>query len=268
MNEYIDGSPLPPPLSEEEEIQLWRAYKDDPDQEKRERLINNYMPLVFQTAERMAKQLPNHIDIQDLIGNGSLGLFDAIRLFNPDEGVKFSTYCNLRISGAIRDELRRLDWPSRQARQKVNQVKKAREELEAELGRPPRDHEMAERLGCDDEAYEALLREVQIKSMVSLDRKWDDNDDNEIGPIEMYPDNSAPDPLSELMRAEIKEVALRGLSDDEKHVLVLYYFENLNLKEIGLTLGLSESRVCQIHQKTLNFLKEKFTQHQITPYSF
>lgn len=268
MNEYHEGYTLPPPLSEEEEAILWREYVKDPDEEKRGRLIENYLPLVFQTAERMAKHFPTHLDVQDLISNGNLGLLDAIRKFNPDEGVKFSTYCNLRISGAIRDELRRLDWPSRQLRQKVNLVKKTRESLETELGRPPLDHEMAERLGLEGEEYETLMQEVQIKSMVSLDRKWDDNDDNEIGPIEMYPDTSAPDPLNELIRAEIKEVALRGLSDDEKRVLVLYYYENLNLKEIGMALGLSESRVCQIHQKTLNFLKEKFTQRQITPYSF
>ncbi len=268
MNDYLDDYPLPPPLEEKEEAELWRSYVETRDDEVRSRLIENYLPLVFQTAERMAKHFPTHLDVQDLISYGNLGLLDAIRKFNPDEGVKFSTYCSLRISGAIRDELRRLDWPSRQLRQKVNHVKKTRDSLERELGRPPHDHEMAERLNLSGEEYDSLLQEVQIKSMISLDRKWDDNDDNDVGPIEMLPDSSAPDPLVELIKAEIKEVALRGLSDDEKKVLVLYYYENLNLKEIGVVLDLSESRVCQIHQRTLNFLKEKFTQRHITPYSF
>ncbi len=268
MNEYVEGYTLPPPLGEKEEAELWEIYVKTKDDDVRRRLIENYLPLVFQTAERMAKHFPTHLDVQDLISYGNFGLLDAIRKFNPNEGVKFSTYCNLRISGAIRDELRRLDWPSRQLRQKVNQVKKARETLEVELGRQPTDEEMAEHLQLDAEEYGDLMQKVQIKSMVSLDRKWDDSDDNEVGPIEMLPDTSAPDPLTELMRAEIKEVALRGLSEDEKKVLILYYYENLNLKEIGMVLNLSESRVCQIHQKTLNFLKEKFSARQISPYSF
>ena len=267
MNEYVEDYVAPPPLSDAEEADLWRRYTTTGDEEARARLIENYLPLVFDMAERMSKKFPTYLDVQDLISYGNFGLLDAIRKFNPDEGVKFSTYCNRRINGAIVDELRRLDWPSRQLRQKVNLVKRTREELEVKFGRPAHDHEMAEHLGLEPEAYEDLMRDVQIKSMVSLDRKWDENDDNEVGPIEMLPDTRAPDPLTELTRAEIKEVALKGLSDDEKQVLVLYYYENLNLKEIGMVLNLSESRVCQIHQKTLNFLKQKFTQRQITPYS-
>ena len=143
MNEYAEGYTLPPPLTPEEEGELWRRYVETRDDEVRGRRIEHYLPLVFQTAERLAKYFPTHLDVQDLISYGNLGLLDAIRKFNPYEGVKFSTYCSLRISGAIRDELRRLDWPSRQLRQKVNQVKRVREELEIELGRPAHDHEMA-----------------------------------------------------------------------------------------------------------------------------
>ncbi|MDR0362377.1 MAG: FliA/WhiG family RNA polymerase sigma factor [Planctomycetota bacterium] len=269
MNDITEGyDTLPPALSPEEESELWRVYVETRDDDARSKLIENYLPLVFQTAERLAKHFPTHLDVQDLISYGNLGLLDAIRKFNPDEGVKFSTYCNLRISGAIRDELRRLDWISRQLRSKVNQVKRVREELEIELGRHPYDQEMAERLDITVEEYEVLQQEVQVKTMVPLDRKWDDNGDNDTGPIELLPDAKAADPLNELIRAEIKEVAMRGLSEDEKKVLVLYYYENMNLKEIGLVLNLSESRVCQIHQKTLNFLKQKFTQREITPYMF
>ncbi len=267
MNEYVEDFIPPPPLSTEEEAELWRLYTKEKDEEARARLIENYLPLVFDMAERLAKKYPAYLDVQDLISYGNFGLLDAIRKFKPEEGVKFSTYCNRRINGAIVDELRRLDWPSRQLRQKVNLVKRTREELENRLGRIAYDEEMAEELGLGAEEYEELMRDVHIKSMVSLDRKWDENDDNEVGPIEMLPDTRAPDPLTELTRREIKEVALRGLSEDEKQVLVLYYYENLNLKEIGVVLGLSESRVCQIHQKTLNFLKQSFAQREISPYS-
>ncbi|MDR1519024.1 MAG: FliA/WhiG family RNA polymerase sigma factor [Planctomycetota bacterium] len=267
MNEYREDYGVPAPLGEEEEAELWRRYRGNRDAEARERLITNYMPLVIDMAERASKKLPAFLDVQDLISSGSFGLLDAIEKFNPDECVKFSTYCNRRINGAIVDDLRRQDWPSRQLRQKSNLVKRAREDLENRLGRAPDDREMAEYLGLDREKYQDLLRESQIKSMVPLDRKWDENDDNDIGPIEMLPDAKAADPLAELTRAEIKEVALRGLSEDQKRVLVLYYYENLNLKEIGLALKLSESRVCQIHQQTLNFLRQKFTERQISPFS-
>ncbi|MDR1520085.1 MAG: FliA/WhiG family RNA polymerase sigma factor [Planctomycetota bacterium] len=267
MNDYLDDYTPPPPLGEREETELWRRYRKENDDEARCKLIENYMPLVIEMAERMAKKLPTFLDVQDLCSSGNFGLIDAVEKFDPDEGVKFSTYCNLRINGAIKDELRRQDWPSRQVRQKANTVRRTRDELENRLGRIPDDGEMAEYLGLDRKKYDDLLRDSQIKTMVSLDRKWDDNDDNEIGHIEMLPDAKAADPLAELSRAEIKEVALRGLSEDQKRVLTLYYYENLNLKEIGLALDLSESRVCQIHQQTLEFLKKKFIQRQITPFS-
>ncbi len=267
MNEYVENCIVPPPLSEEEEAALWAQYTETRDEGVRERLVENYLPLVFDIAERMSKRLPDHLDVQDLISFGNIGLLDAVRRFDPAEGVKFSTFCNLRISGSIMDELRRIDWPSRQVRQKVNLIKRTREELETSLGREAGDDEMRERLGLDDKRYRDLLRDVQVKSMVSLDRKWDDSDDNEIGPFETLADTSAPDPLNELIRREVKEVAMKGLSTDEKQVLVLYYYENLNLKEIGAVLNLSESRVCQIHQKTLNFLKQKFSERGITPHT-
>ncbi len=266
MHEYREDFVLPPPLSQEEETELWEVFTKTGDEEARARLIENYLPLVFDQAERMAKKFPTYLEVQELISYGNFGLLDAIRKFNPAEGVKFSTYCNRRINGSILDELRRQDWPSRQLRQKANLVKRTREDLEFSLGRAPRDDEMAEQLQLNAEEYEELLRAIQIKTMVSLDRKWDDNDDKDSGPFEMIPDASAKNPLMEMIRNEIKEVALRGLSRDEKMVLVLYYYENLNLKEIGKVLGLSESRVCQIHNRTLELLREKFVQHEITPH--
>lgn len=252
-------------LTEEQIGATWDAFVATRDQGMRDTLIEHYMPLVYQTAERMANKLPSFVDINDLIGAGTLGLIDAINKFEPERGIKFSTYCCTRVSGAILDELRRLDWAPRLVRSRANQLDRCREDLESALGRRPSDDELAAAMEMDEEQYDSLLRETQVKSMVSLDRKWDEDDDHELGQIEMMADHAALDPLSELERAEIREVAIRGLSDKEKHVLVMYYFDNLTLQEIGKVLGLSESRVCQIHAQTLEFLREKFDQHLATP---
>lgn len=258
------------PTSNLDEATLWELYIRTRDEngdvgELRELLVDNYMILVYQTAERVGKRVPSHIDIQDLISSGAIGLLDAIDNFDPTRGIKFSTYCNPRIYGAIIDEFRRLDWAPRLVRHRASQLERAREDLESELGRPASDDELAEKMGRTPEEFDDLLKETQVRTMVSLDRKWDENDDHEMGPMEMMPDTRAADPLSELARAELKEVAMRGLSECQKKVLVLYYYENLNLKEIGAVLNLSESRVCQIHNQIITFLRHKFSQRHIAP---
>ncbi len=254
----------PSNLSDEEVDRLWAAFAREHTQELRDRLIDHYMILVYQTAERMASRLPDHVNINDLIGWGALGLIDAINRFEHDRGIKFATYCCSRISGQILDELRRLDWIPRLVRVRVHQLARAREDLTCRLGRTPDDEEIAGELGLGMDQYDEFVRETRIKNIVSLNRKHDDEDENELGQIEMLPDVTATNPLTELQRAEIKEVAIRGLSDKQKQVLVMYYFDNLSLKEIGDLLGLSESRVCQIHAQVLEFLKEKFNERQLT----
>jgi RNA polymerase sigma factor FliA len=251
-------------LTEAQVVGLWERFVRERDQETRDALLEHYMPLVYQTAERMAGRLPSFIDVNDLISAGTIGLIDAVNRFDPTQNVKFSTYSNQRISGAIFDELRRLDWAPRLVRSRVNQLERGRQDLESRLGREPTDEEMAAHLECSAEEFAALRKETQVKSMVSLDRKWDEDDDHELGQLETLPDSRAKDPLSELARAEIKEVAIKGLSEKEQMVLVLYYYENLSLKEIGVILELSESRVCQIHAQTLEFLREKFNQREIS----
>ncbi len=254
----------PSPFSDEEVDALWERYVVERSQTIRNQLIEHYMPLVYQTAERMAGKLPSFVDVHDLIGAGNLGLIDAIDRFDPSRGIKFSTYCCTRISGSILDELRRLDWAPRLVRSRVNQLERTREELECLLSRRPTDEELAERMELTPEEYDALLKETQVKNMVSLDRKWDEDDDHELAQLEMLPDNNAADPLTELVRADLKDMAIRGLSEKEKLVLVMYYFDNLSLKEIGAILNLSESRVCQIHAQTLDFLRQKFLARQVT----
>lgn len=250
-------------ISEAEVALVWENFVRTRTDALRDRLIEHYMPLVYQTAERMAQRLPGHIDVNDLISAGTVGLIDAISRFEPEREIKFSTYCCTRIQGSIIDELRRVDWAPRQVRNWTNKLSRTRDELESELGRKPTEEEIAGRMNLTPEEFEALMKETQVKSMVSLDRKWDEDDDHELGQVEMIADTRAADPLSVLARDELKKILLRGLAEKEKLVVTMYYYDHLSLKEIGATLGLSESRVCQIHAQTLDFLREKLRQRKI-----
>lgn len=264
MSRNADYYGPPSELSDEVVDQLWRDFSKTHSQQIRDSLIEHYMVLVYSTAERMANRLPDHVNVNDLIGWGTLGLIDAINRFEHDRGIKFSTYCCSRISGQILDELRRLDWIPRLVRVRVHQLDRAREDLACRLGRLPDDDELATELGMNMDEYDEFLQDTRVRNVVSLSRKWDDDDDNELGQIDMLPDVTATNPLLELQRAEIKEVAIKGLNDKQKQVLVMYYFENLSLKEIGQVLDLSESRVCQIHAQVLDFLREKFCERKLT----
>ncbi len=254
----------PSTLTEDDVAQLWQDFVTEKQQHVRDALIEYYMPQVYQTAERMAAKLPDHVNINDLIGWGTLGLIDAINRFDPNREIKFSTYCSSRISGQIIDELRRLDWIPRLVRVRVHQLEKTRDALSSRLGRIPDDEEIAREMEMDMEQYEDFIKDTRVKNIVSLNRKWDEDDDGELGQIEMLPDTTATNPLTELQRAEIKEIAIKGLNEKQKQVLVMYYFDNLNLKDIGEILELSESRVSQIHAQILEFLKEKFSERHLT----
>lgn len=260
----MDDYYLPPSeMSEQEESALWEKFIATHDQRLRDRLIEHYAILVWQTAERIASKLPSFISIDDLIGWGNLGLMDAIERYDTGRGTKFSTYCCTRITGHIIDELRRLDWTPRLVRLRAHQIERARDELHNRLGREPDDDEMAKAMGISEHEYDEMVKETQPRNLISLNHRQDDDNGNEIGKIELLPDYSVADPLTELQRAEIKEVAIRGLNEDQKKVLVMYYYDELNMKEIGEILKLSESRVCQIHKQILEFLKAKFADHQL-----
>lgn len=236
---------------------VWTRYIATRDEGLRDRLLDHYKELVFQIAERLVQSLPRHVDVLDLITPGLCGLINAIERYNPELNCKFATFANLRVRGAIYDELRRWDTVPRSIRQQAGRIEEARGELEARLGRPPGEEELAARLGVPVATLRIQLRDARVPSVMSLDRKWNEDDDHELDPAEMLADRRAVNPLGELLRAELKQEALRGLNEDEKKVLVLYYYEELNMKEIGEIINKSESRVCQIHQQTINFLQSR-----------
>jgi RNA polymerase sigma factor for flagellar operon FliA len=231
--------------------------------ELRDQLIERYSHLVKQHAERLSARLPPMVVVDDLESAGNLGLIDAIEKFDHRRGIKFETYCAQRIGGAMLDDLRRYDWVPRLIRNKMHDLERRRDHLESKLKRVATDEELAAEMEMSMADFEKLKSEINVKSMVSLDRTWDDDGENETSHLETLTDNRGESPFENLQREEIKELALRGLSTNEKAILIMYYYEEMSLKEIGAVLEISESRVCQIHQQTLGLLREKFAAREV-----
>jgi RNA polymerase sigma factor FliA len=245
--------------------ELWRRYKNDSDERARERLVVAYSPLVKFIAGRMASGLPAHVEEADLVSYGLLGLIGAIERYELDRDVKFETFAVARVKGAIIDELRSLDWVPRSVRSRARGIEKANAELEAELGRGPTDEEMAERLEIDvDEFHDALL-EIANSSLLALDDLWTFADPegggSQISVLDTIRDPNAADPETEAQTVELKDRladAIESLPERERLVIALYYYENLTLREIGEILGVTESRVSQLHTKAVLSLRSRF----------
>ncbi len=259
-------------LDEQELKELWRSFsrfkkgsqkiKDLPPEGEtmRNRLIEHYLFLVKSTAERLYSKLPNQVDLDELKQAGVFGLIDAINNFDFKRGVRFEAYGRQRIHGAILDELRSMDFAPRLVRTHANQINNAHKELELELGRPPMPREISERIGITVEEYDQWIRETTLANVSSLDRATNDHEtkaNKQISRSETIEDNRHPGPLTALEKKELVSLATRGLSRKEKLIVILYYLEELTMKEIGLVLDLSESRVCQIHNRVIAQLKRQ-----------
>ena len=240
--------------------QLWRDFKKSCEGERREslrnQLVEQYLPLVRYTAERVLAKLPNHVELDDLMSAGIFGLIDAIEGYDLTREVKFKTYCSMRIRGAILDELRSFDWVPRLVRSKANQLEQASRDLETELGRAPTDRELASRLKISIKDLDDFMREASAVSMFSF---ADDRDDsrNTRG-IEMMEDRRAADPIQRMQKEDVLDFLVKSLTLKERLIILLYYCEELTMREIGLVLDLSESRVCQLHTRIILRLKKQF----------
>ena len=241
---------------------LWIEYKKQPGEAMRNQLMENYLPLVKYNAERVHTKLPDEVDVEDLMSAGIFGLMDAIDAYDLERGVKFETYCAPRIRGAILDELRSMDWVPRLVRSRSSQVDNARKSLEMQLGRKPTDDELATKMGVNQEEYAKIRKDAGAVGVVSLSRKWFETDSNkDVREIDVLEDARQVNPLADVQKRDMKNLVTKGLSRAERLIIILYYYEEMTMKEIGVTLDLSESRVSQMHSSILARLKAQL-QHR------
>ena len=243
-------------------VALWQSFGERPTQELRDRLVLHYAPLVKYVAGRVGTGLPSHVEISDLIQSGIFGLVDAIEKFEPERGLKFETYAMQRIRGAILDDLRAQDWVPRSVRSRARDVERALERLEAKLQRTATDSELADELELSIEELRELFAQLQMTSVVALDDLIGAGH-AQASLAETLPDDRAEDPVAALVdrdsRRQLAE-AVERLSERDRVVVTLYYFENLTLAEIGRVLGVTESRVCQLHTRAVLRLRTKLTE--------
>ena len=240
-------------------VALWRAYGERRDPALRERLVLHYAPLVKYVAGRVGTGLPAHVDVGDLVQSGIFGLVDAIDRFEPERGLKFETYAMQRIRGGILDDLRAQDWVPRSVRSRAREVERALERLEARLLRTASDAEVANELGLSVSDLRDLYAQLQLTSVVALDELVTVGRGG-TSLAETLPDDSVPDPGAVMDGVESRRLLAQAVSqlvERDRVVVTLYYFENLTLAEIGKVLGVTESRVCQLHTRAVLRLRTK-----------
>jgi RNA polymerase sigma factor for flagellar operon FliA len=237
-----------------------RAKHGEVPQPLKEQIVLEHTPLIRYIVNRIAIRLPSHIDLDDLHNTGVIGLMDAIDKYDPEKNCKFKTYAEFRIKGAILDQLRSLDWVPRSIRQKSRRLEQAYSEVEQRLGRAATDGEIAESLGIRLDEFHFLLNQVRGISMVNLDELRANSDSDQPIYGDIFEDVKAENPFASLKSRELRQAVaecISGLPEKERLVISLYYYEDLNMKEIGNVLGITESRVCQIHTKAVQRLRSK-----------
>jgi RNA polymerase sigma factor for flagellar operon FliA len=240
---------------------LWLEYRRTQDKALRDRLILTYAPLVKYVAGRLGSGLPAHVDEGDLVSYGLLGLIGAIERYDPTRDIKFETYAIARIKGAIIDELRALDWVPRSVRSRAREIERAIAELESKLGTAPTDEQIAKKIGITVEELEDSLTDISRSSIAALDELWSvSGEGDQVSLLDTIEDTTGARPADALDEVETREAladAIARLPEREKLVVTLYYYEELTLREIGEVLGVTESRVSQLHTKAILRLKAR-----------
>ncbi len=240
-------------------LEVWKAYKADPNSTAlRNRLVEEYLPLVKYNGERIWARLPDGVELDDLISAGVFGLMDAIDSFDLTRGVKFETYCVPRIRGAMLDELRTMDWVPRLVRSKASKLQEATKQLETSLGRHPTEQELAQHMNLPLPELEKMMLEASAVNLISLNKKWYETDSyKDVREIDILEDKKGEDPTRRIQKADLMRLVTKGLNRNERLIIILYYYEELTMKEIGATLDLSESRVSQMHSSIVQRLQSQ-----------
>jgi RNA polymerase sigma factor for flagellar operon FliA len=238
----------------------WEAYYHGTDPAVRQDLLNHYLPLVRNVAGRMALGFPKSVELNDLISTGVIGLIEALKNFDPDRGVKFETFAVPRIRGAILDELRSLDWVPRSTRAKAREIDRSTVKLENRLGRVPTQGELADDMKISQADLLAALEDVSGTTLLSLDELvYREEDNRQVPRVETLESPKNESILGNIERQELRAYlinAISNLTEQEKLVIALYYYEELTLREIGDVMSISESRVSQIHTKSVGKLRQ------------
>ena len=245
--------------STDEIMQVWNEYKPDcSDKRLRNILMERYFPLVKYNGERIWQRLPDGVELDDLISAGVFGLMDAIDAYDLERGVKFETYCVPRIRGAMLDELRTMDWVPRLVRSKASKLADATKKLEAKLGRAPTVNEMAEYMELSVPELEKMMSDANAVNLISLNKKWYETDSyKDVREIDILEDKKGEDPTRRIQKNDLMRLVTKGLNRNERLIIILYYYEELTMKEIGATLDLSESRVSQMHSSIVQRLQQQ-----------
>lgn len=238
---------------------LWADYRATKSGEIKNILIEEYLPIVRYVADRLIERLPHNVQVDDIASAGIFGLLDAIKRFDPARLVKFETYCVGRIRGAMLDELRAMDWVPRLTRARANKLEDAYSKVVKQQGRAPTDTELAKEMRVSMQELDALFKDVSGASVLSLHKRPHGKDETLLG-VDIMEDEKAEGPLSMTSKKDFIEYIKKNLTTKERYILMLYYFDDLTLKEIGVILELSESRVCQLHARLLvklrNYLRK------------
>ena len=250
-------------LDEEQLADAWQEYQRTQSEQIRNLLIEHYLPIVKINSERLWSKLPDEVELDDLISAGLDGLRDAIKMFDLERGVKFETYCATRIRGSILDALRNKDWVPRLGRARANQLGQSRRQLEARLGRKPDGHELAAFMRLSEPEFEKLLRDAHAVGVISLNRNFQDAESSrEIRETDLVADRKAPNTMRAVHKEDVRTLITKGLSKNERLILILYYWEEMTMKEIGATLDLSESRVSQMHSAIVERLRQNLQERK------
>lgn len=232
--------------------ELWQRYHKRVDSEVENALIGKYLPLVSSIAARLAMTLPDHVDQDDLYSAGLVGLLQALRNYDPTCGASFETYARTRVRGAMLDELRKLDWVPRTVHEKARKIQTVMAQLEQKLGRVPTEAQMAKALNLSMTEYGKLLNEIRPAAFVCLDTVSSEDDTGDL--YEVVANSAEESPLEQISQRELKQVILKRLKElpaMQRKVLALYYGEEMHLREIAEVVGLTESRICQIHAQAI-----------------